>query len=790
MREPKNRQKNSPGPGSSPADSSLSGRTPLPSTPSTAVPSPSPSPGQSSQRPPRTPMHEPADNSPWYPQPPLQQPMTPKTIIKSEPSLDGMHTTPEAAASMSNPPSVSMPSPAGGASGLISAGSNLIVPSSPLDQFKKEDPMEKMAQMTSSLGGPAGGSFLKSLQSPSAYSPGTPQGYVPSASPSGLSRPSVITQQPYGAGSRQMVSSPNPNQPPPPSRMVNNQGMNNINHGPPVPEQPYMQRQSFIFVFNTEMANHAADLVGQGRYSSILDYHTEIPETRRFLAQHGNPGGLYLKRTMDGGMGKADPRQPAPGWPPEMQMRQGGGMPPYQVPFPGKGGGMPPGQMRLQPNMEMLPGGPMPGMEEPSARESKQAKLEKLQQLKNKFLPAENVGEMPYGMQHAPPPGHAPYPSQHPNDNPNVMPVPSPQPIQYISGQFDAQELVIQKQPNRMYVRSQATQQQMAAEVPMHQQGQFPDLRGGDGHPGHHFPPGNGGPPFPGGPGDFDPAFASGTAGAHPQMSPMQRREWIRVNMRVKAPGSEAMFDAPRPNMHGHPHIRPPPQTVNNTYINAHMTIEQLNIQNPSYDNTQYSHSQTQSSMTYAGPGMEPVQMARGVSQVQMSHSQQQQQQQRPMTEMAYPVSYEGQPQIAIRPNAPNTIQYLPSRPPAPRPPRAPPNLDFLHQWTGGPGMNQPGMQPSGPFLNSGMSTNGGGVGGGGGGPGGAMYSPMDGLPINRNMNPNFPMQSPGPPQNPVHVHNPIADGSYSSYQDFQQQLYATKVGNAGATAAGQQPMG
>lgn len=97
---------------------------------------------------------------------------------------------------------------------------------------------------------------------------------------------------------------------------------------------------------------------------------------------------------------------------------------------------------------------------------------------------------------------------------------------------------------------------------------------------------------------------------------------------------------------------------------------------------------------------------------------------------------YEGSPQIHIKPSAPNTIQYLPNRPPPPKQPRPPPNLDFLQQWTsaggaGGPpgasgppnagrlgqGANNPtGQMPFGSYSNS-------------GGPGSGMNMQMGGLP-------------------------------------------------------------
>ena len=48
-------------------------------------------------------------------------------------------------------------------------------------------------------------------------------------------------------------------------------------------EPPFMQQQSQIFVFSTGLANKAADMVQQGLYKSMLGYHMDQPNTKKFL---------------------------------------------------------------------------------------------------------------------------------------------------------------------------------------------------------------------------------------------------------------------------------------------------------------------------------------------------------------------------------------------------------------------------------------------------------------------------------------------------------------------------
>lgn len=48
-------------------------------------------------------------------------------------------------------------------------------------------------------------------------------------------------------------------------------------------EPPFMQQQSQIFVFSTNMANKAAESVVQGQYKSMLDFHLDQANTKKFL---------------------------------------------------------------------------------------------------------------------------------------------------------------------------------------------------------------------------------------------------------------------------------------------------------------------------------------------------------------------------------------------------------------------------------------------------------------------------------------------------------------------------
>ncbi len=66
--------------------------------------------------------------------------------------------------------------------------------------------------------------------------------------------------------------------PPPPS-----QGPTLRKEQPSTLEAQYMQQQSQIFVFSTQLANKGADAVFSGNYPSIIAFHTSHPATRKFL---------------------------------------------------------------------------------------------------------------------------------------------------------------------------------------------------------------------------------------------------------------------------------------------------------------------------------------------------------------------------------------------------------------------------------------------------------------------------------------------------------------------------
>ncbi|XP_072750908.1 protein BCL9 homolog isoform X4 [Anoplolepis gracilipes] len=53
-------------------------------------------------------------------------------------------------------------------------------------------------------------------------------------------------------------------------------------------EAQYMQQQSQIFVFSTQLANTGADAVIRGEYHSIIAYHCAQPATKKYLEKHPN----------------------------------------------------------------------------------------------------------------------------------------------------------------------------------------------------------------------------------------------------------------------------------------------------------------------------------------------------------------------------------------------------------------------------------------------------------------------------------------------------------------------
>lgn len=75
---------------------------------------------------------------------------------------------------------------------------------------------------------------------------------------------------------------------PPP---ISSQGTPPNSHMGPMPHQApstsgesqFMQQQSQIFVFSTQMANDAAETVMAGQYKNILSFHMDQPNTKKFL---------------------------------------------------------------------------------------------------------------------------------------------------------------------------------------------------------------------------------------------------------------------------------------------------------------------------------------------------------------------------------------------------------------------------------------------------------------------------------------------------------------------------
>lgn len=61
---------------------------------------------------------------------------------------------------------------------------------------------------------------------------------------------------------------------------------NVINKQPGTMEAQYMQQQSQIFVFSTQLANKAAEGVLGGQYPSIISYHCSQPKTKKYLEKH------------------------------------------------------------------------------------------------------------------------------------------------------------------------------------------------------------------------------------------------------------------------------------------------------------------------------------------------------------------------------------------------------------------------------------------------------------------------------------------------------------------------
>lgn len=56
-----------------------------------------------------------------------------------------------------------------------------------------------------------------------------------------------------------------------------------VNKQPSTIDAQFMQQQSQVFVFSTDMANKSADSVMKGIHKSIIQYHCAQPKTRKYL---------------------------------------------------------------------------------------------------------------------------------------------------------------------------------------------------------------------------------------------------------------------------------------------------------------------------------------------------------------------------------------------------------------------------------------------------------------------------------------------------------------------------
>ena len=79
-----------------------------------------------------------------------------------------------------------------------------------------------------------------------------------------------------------------PSQPLPVTQPINSNmsgPRGNVSQGQPHGggDSPFMQHQSQIFVFSTNMANEAAESVLLGQYKDLISYHLDNPSTKKFL---------------------------------------------------------------------------------------------------------------------------------------------------------------------------------------------------------------------------------------------------------------------------------------------------------------------------------------------------------------------------------------------------------------------------------------------------------------------------------------------------------------------------
>lgn len=58
---------------------------------------------------------------------------------------------------------------------------------------------------------------------------------------------------------------------------------NVISKQPSTMDAQYMQQQSQVFVFSTELANKSAESVIQGYYPTIIEFHRAQPKTKKYL---------------------------------------------------------------------------------------------------------------------------------------------------------------------------------------------------------------------------------------------------------------------------------------------------------------------------------------------------------------------------------------------------------------------------------------------------------------------------------------------------------------------------
>lgn len=130
------------------------------------------------------------------------------------------------------------------------------------------------------------------LQNPHTPQPHTPQSLInhPLANPALPLPPQANQNLPYSQQQQQQQPMPNNNhnsqqqqpqlpqqqQPPPQQQQQHGSAQMSM-------ESHFMQQQSQIFVFSTQLANAAAECVLSGQHKSIISFHLEQPGTKKFL---------------------------------------------------------------------------------------------------------------------------------------------------------------------------------------------------------------------------------------------------------------------------------------------------------------------------------------------------------------------------------------------------------------------------------------------------------------------------------------------------------------------------